>query len=294
MAVQREPSSKEKAGREIQSAQAALKRARHWALVGTWEKPSRKASRRPGSGILGIGELLSCLKAIWTPSPPRHPTPAFRGGSPPNSVSEDLPAEPPAHPERSGSRRWRRGGCSTGGGRHVPRRAVALGSCANASHGGGAARWPLGAGPGRGVGPRGRCGRAEVAQPAASPTCAQRGTKPSARGPPGRPQQVSGRGDGRAASTRGTRDEVAPQGAWGAERDPAQPPALGHTPGAARDPRARRGPERAVAASALRWGVPARPTHHSKLRVLGNFPGCSGRVNRNQARARKTQTRTIG
>lgn len=183
MAVQREHSSKEKASREIQSAQAALKRARHWALVGTWEKPSRKASRRPGSGILGMGELLSGLKAIWTPSPPCHPTPAFRGGSPPNSVSKDLPAEPPAHPERSGSRRWRRGGCSTGGGRHVPRRAVALRSCANASHGGGAARWPLGAGPGRGVGPRGRCGRAEVAQPAASPTCAQRGTKPRARGP---------------------------------------------------------------------------------------------------------------
>lgn len=137
----------------------------------------------------------------------------------------------------------------------------------------GRGRVPLGAGPRRGVGPRGRCGRAEVAQPAASSICAQRGTKTRA-GNPGRPQ-VSGPGHGRAAGTRVTRRPRRARG--GAERGPAQPPG----------PRAileRAGNRSAVATSALRWGVPARPTRHFQFRVLGNFPGCSGRVSRNQAR----------
>lgn len=140
-------------------------------------------------------------------------------------------------------------------------------------------RVPLGAGPRRGVGPRGRCGRAEVAQPAASSICAQRGTKTRARGP----GEAAGKRAWAWAHGGHPGHEAAPQGAWGAERGPAQPPALGHTPG----PRAileRAGNRSAMATSALRWGVPARPTRHFQFRVLGNFPGFSGRVSRSQAR----------
>lgn len=144
-------------------------------------------------------------------------------------------------------------------------------------------RVPLGAGPGRGVGPRGRCGRAEVAQPAASTTCAQRGMKTRTRGSE-RPQ-VSGRGHWRAASTRGTRDEVTPQGAWGAERGPAPSPALGHMPG-----------PRAIlehAGTGARWSLALSagaslcgPRTTSNSRCLETFRAPRGweGVNRNQAR----------
>lgn len=164
-----------------------------------------------------------------------------------------------------------RGGC------REPSRAAALRSCAGCSRcwpGGGAAD-PLGAGPGRGVRPRGRCGRAEVAQPEAPSTCAQRGTQRRTQGAV-RPQ-VSG--PGRAASnpgfvgSRGTRGGSAARvGSEGAV--PHSSPRWVTRPGRARDPRARREAERGVRAGALSAGESPRcPRSVSNSGCFGNFPG---------------------
>lgn len=198
-----------------------------------------------------------------------------------------------------------RGGCSTGGGCREPSRAAALGSCAGCSRswpGGGAAD-PLGAGPGRGVRPRGRCGRAEVAQPAAPSTCAQRGTQRRAWG--ARRPQVSGPGrvvscPGDVGSRRTRGGSAARVGSGGAV--PHSHPRWVTRPGRARSSSAQGSRARCACRSALRWGVPALPTQHFKLRVLWKLPGgSSGGVHRNetcgeipQPRIRLFSVRTVG
>lgn len=248
LAVQKDHSSKEKASGEIQSE-------RGWV---PGKKPSRKASRLPGS------EYQGWENAPLARRPFRHPPPRGAGATP-DRVSED-----PASIAVSTSRalwltqvtaQW----LNKGGGHQVPLRAAALGSCAVCS-----SCWPgrgaAGSLSGRGRG--GASGRAAGvgAQRWHSPLrlrSAHNAGRRRARVDPGRPQ-VSGPGHGRAAGTRATR-----------------------RPRRAPGPRAileRAGNRRAVATSALRWGVPARPTRHFQFQVLGNFPGFSGRVSRNQAR----------
>lgn len=179
-----------------------------------------------------------------------------------------------------------RGGCRPSGDCREPCRAAALGSCAGCSWcwPGGGATGPVGAGPGRGVGPRGRCGRAEVAQPAALSTCAQRGTQRRARGA-WRPQ-VSG--PGRAAGhlglvgAEGRGGSAARVGSGGAV--PHSHPRSATRSGRARSSSAQGSRARRACWSALRWGVPALPTHHFKLWVLWKLPGgFSGGVHRNEA-----------
>lgn len=107
---------------------------------------------------------------------------------------------------------------------------------------------PLGAEPGRGVRPRGRCGRTEVAQLAAPSTCAPRGTQTRARRREAAGEWAWARGEPPVEK----RDQAARLGVWGAERGPAQP----HAPG----PRAileRAGNRSAVGTSAFLRGIPA-------------------------------------
>lgn len=172
-----------------------------------------------------------------------------------------------------------RGGCRPSGDCREPCLAAALGSCAGCSWcwpGGGAAG-PVGAGPGRGVGPRGRCGRAEVAQPAALSFDLRTTRDAEARA--GCVEAAGKRARARGEPPWGwwePRDEAARRRAWGAEaRSRTATRARPHAR-AARDPRARREAERGVRAGALSAGESPRcPRTISNSGCFGNFPGAS-------------------